>query len=120
MNSYRKVTGENISTDIRNPISVALVSAKMIHDAQNNPKVKTVRGLPSDWVQCQGGWDGTNPKADLWDQAEQAVLARNITQTMSASTANYQVVSSNPVSQMTSGNVLTIVDLGPQEQIITA
>ncbi len=77
--AYNKATGENISTDVHNAYSNALVSAKMIHDMENSSYSRgTGNGLPDDWIQCQSGWNGTNDKSYLWAEAERNLALRKL------------------------------------------
>lgn len=66
---YNSATGESLSGNIKNFEANANVSAKMIHDKSGSKYSKSHNGLPTDWVQCQAGWDGKNNKSSLWDAA---------------------------------------------------
>lgn len=71
---YNSATGDNLSTNIKNFKANTNVSAKMINDKRTSKHSKTHNGLPSDWVQCQAGWDGKNNKSALWDLATMKIF----------------------------------------------
>lgn len=66
---YNSATGERLSGNIKNFEANTRVSAKMINDKRTSKYSTTHNGLPTDWVQCQAGWDGKNNKSSLWDAA---------------------------------------------------
>lgn len=69
LTGYNNATGENLPNNIYDFKANANVSAKMIRDKGDSKHSKTHNGLPSDWVQCQAGWDGRNNKSNLWNIA---------------------------------------------------
>lgn len=74
---YITTVHENPGSDIRNPLTNALVSAQMIQERYGSSYSRSHDGLPSDWQECQDGWDGTNNKSKYWGQATMRILALN-------------------------------------------